>query len=105
SGGYNVYPREIEDALMAHPAVAEAAVVGLPDEKWGETVHAVVALRGQVEVEGLLAFAADRVPRLRRPRTLEIWPALPKSPAGKILRREVRDRCIASREDLAVEVS
>jgi len=105
SGGYNVYPREIEDALMAHPAVAEAAVVGLPDEKWGETVHAVVALRGQVDVESLLLFAADRVPRLRRPRTLEIWPTLPKSPAGKILRREVRDRCVQSREDLAVEVS
>ena len=105
SGGYNVYPREVEDALMAHPAVAEAAVVGMPDEKWGETVHAVVALRGQVDVESLLSFTAERVPRLRRPRTLEIWPALPKSPAGKILRREVRDRCIASREDLAVEVS
>jgi acyl-CoA synthetase (AMP-forming)/AMP-acid ligase II len=93
TGGSNVYPREIEDALTGHPAVREAAVVGLPSERWGEVVHAVVALRpgAQASVEELLAFAADRVAGYKRPRSLAVWDALPKSPANKILRREVRD--------------
>ncbi|SFT87297.1 Acyl-CoA synthetase (AMP-forming)/AMP-acid ligase II [Geodermatophilus amargosae] len=93
TGGSNVYPREIEDALTGHPAVREAAVVGLPSERWGEVVHAVVALRPgeQASTEDLLAFAADRVAGYKRPRSLAVWDALPKSPANKILRREVRD--------------
>ncbi len=93
SGGSNVYPREIEDVLTAHPAVREAAVVGLPDERWGETVHAVVALRpgSQATTDELLAFAAERVAGFKRPRTIAVWDSLPKSPANKILRREVRD--------------
>jgi acyl-CoA synthetase (AMP-forming)/AMP-acid ligase II len=93
TGGSNVYPREIEDALTGHPAVREAAVVGLPSERWGEVVHAVVALRPgeQASTEELLAFAADRMAGYKRPRSLAVWDALPKSPANKILRREVRD--------------
>lgn len=93
TGGSNVYPREIEDVLTAHPAVREAAVVGLPDERWGETVHAVVALRpgSQTTADELLAFAAERVAAFKRPRTIAVWDSLPKSPAEKILRREVRD--------------
>lgn len=93
SAGSNVYPREIEEALSAHPAVLEAAVVGLPDERWGELVHAVVSLRAgaQVGEQELLDFAAGRVAGFKRPRSLAIWPALPKSPAGKILRRDVRE--------------
>jgi acyl-CoA synthetase (AMP-forming)/AMP-acid ligase II len=94
SGGSNVYPREIEDVLEAHPAVREAAVVGLPDERWGETVHAVVSLREGTETTeaAILSFAAERVAGFKKPRTLAIWPDLPKSPAGKILRREIRHR-------------
>ena len=93
TGGSNVYPREIEDVLTAHPAVREAAVVGLPSERWGEVVHAVVALRPGAEAttEELLDFAAARVAGHKRPRSLAVWDALPKSPANKILRREVRD--------------
>ena len=93
TGGSNVYPREIEDALTGHPAVREAAVVGLPSERWGEVVHAVVALRPgeQASTEELLDFAAARVAGYKRPRSLAVWDALPKSPANKILRREVRD--------------
>jgi acyl-CoA synthetase (AMP-forming)/AMP-acid ligase II len=93
TGGSNVYPREVEDALTGHPTVREAAVVGLPSERWGEVVHAVVALRPgeQASPEELLAFAADRVAGYKRPRSLAIWDDLPKSPANKILRREVRD--------------
>jgi acyl-CoA synthetase (AMP-forming)/AMP-acid ligase II len=94
SGGYNVYPREIEDVLVAHPAVSEAAVVGLPNERWGQTVHAVLVLRQPVPVDDILSYAADRVARFKRPRSAEVWKeSLPKSPAGKILRRQVRERC------------
>ena len=92
SGGSNVYPREVEDVLNDHPAVKEAAVVGIPDETWGEIVHAVVAVRSEVSEQELLDFVAERVPRYKRPRSVAIWPELPKSPAAKILRREVREK-------------
>jgi acyl-CoA synthetase (AMP-forming)/AMP-acid ligase II len=95
SGGYNVYPREVEDVLVAHPGVREAAVVGLPDERWGERVHAVVVLRDDVAIEEILDYAAGRVAGFKRPKSGEVWdePALPKSPAGKILRRAIKERC------------
>ena len=96
SGGYNVYPREIEDVLLAHPAVREAAAVGIADDRWGERVHAVVALRFAVPPEELLAFCAERLPSRSRPRSLEFRAELPKSHAGKILRRVVRDELAAS---------
>jgi len=92
SGGFNVYPREVEDALLAHPAVVAAAVVGLADDKWGERVAAAVVVRAPVEPDTLVAHCADRLAGFKRPRTIEIWPDLPTSPVGKSLRREVRDR-------------
>lgn len=92
SGGSNVYPREVEDVLNDHPAVKEAAVVGIPDETWGEIVHAVVAVRSEVSEQELLDFVAARVARYKRPRSVAVWTELPKSPAAKILRREVRDK-------------
>lgn len=101
SGGTNVYPREVEDALTSHPAVREAAVVGLPDDTWGELIHAVVALRAPVDAADLLPYAAERLPRYARPRSLEVWDDLPKSPAGKILRRSVRDAEVNRRRDEA----
>lgn len=91
SGGFNVYPREVEDALLAHPAVREAAVVGLLDQAWGERVHAVVATRAPVAGDELLRFAAARLAGYKRPRSVEVWDELPKSGPGKILRRTVRD--------------
>ncbi len=96
SGGYNVYPREVEDVLLEVDGVVEAAVVGLPDEKWGDRIHAVVAGRADLDVDVLLAHAHARLANYKRPKTLEIWPVLPKSAANKILRREVRDQCIAA---------
>jgi acyl-CoA synthetase (AMP-forming)/AMP-acid ligase II len=95
SGGYNVYPREVEDVLVSHPAVREAAVVGLPDERWGERVHAVVVLREDVAVDDILEFVGGRIAGFKRPKSGEVWeePSLPKSPAGKILRRTIKDRC------------
>jgi len=91
SGGYNVYPREVEDVLLACPGVVEAAVVGIPDEKWGDRVMAVVSGRPELTVEALTAFARDNLAAYKRPKDIEIWPELPKSAANKILRREIRD--------------
>jgi len=95
TGGSNVYPREVEDVLNAHPAVREAAVVGIPDDTWGEIVHAVVAVRSDVTPDELLAFVAERVPAYKKPRSVEIWTELPKSPAGKIMRRTVKEQEVA----------
>lgn len=92
SGGFNVYPREVEDALQSHPMVKEAAVVGVADDKWGEMVKAVVSVRGETTEEELLSFIRERVASYKRPRQVEIWEELPKSSAGKILRKEVRGR-------------
>jgi len=96
SGGFNVYPREVEDVLLSHPAVVEAAVVGIPDEKWGERVTAAVVLRSPADPEEIRAFCTDRLAGFKRPKVVEIWPELPTSPVGKSLRREVRDRMLAA---------
>ncbi|MSP24866.1 MAG: AMP-dependent synthetase [Myxococcales bacterium] len=92
SGGVNVYPREVESALSAHPAVAEAAVVGIPDLEWGERVHAVVELRaGHTCTEAeLLAFLRERLAGPKRPRAVTIVDCLPRNPTGKVLKRELR---------------
>jgi acyl-CoA synthetase (AMP-forming)/AMP-acid ligase II len=76
--------------------VVEAAVVGLPDEVWGERVHAVVSGRAEIDPEALLAHARAHLARHKCPKAIEVWPNLPKSGANKILRRTVRDRVIAA---------
>ncbi len=101
SGGYNVYPREIEDVLLAHEGVVEAAVVGLPDEKWGDRVHAVIAGRPGLDPETVRQFCRERLAGYKCPKNVEIWDALPKSGAGKLLRRAVRDRVIAAADATA----
>jgi acyl-CoA synthetase (AMP-forming)/AMP-acid ligase II len=95
SGGYNVYPREVEDVLLSCEGVVEAAVIGLPDEKWGERVYAVVSCRKNLSVDDVLAHARDRLASYKRPKGVEIWPELPKTSANKILRRAVRDQVVA----------
>ena len=95
SGGYNVYPREVEDVLLAFDGVVEAAVVGLPDELWGDRVHAVIAGRPGLDSKAILAHAAALLANYKRPKSIEIWPELPKSGANKILRRTIRDQIIA----------
>ena len=100
SGGFNVYPREVEDALMAHPQVKEAAVVGLPDEKWGDRVHAVVSLREAVSEAELLAFCSEKLAGYKRPRGLSVVDALPKSPVGKILRRKAREMVLVQAQQV-----
>jgi fatty-acyl-CoA synthase len=94
SGGENVYPAEVESVLYEHPAVAEVAVIGLPDETWGEAVVAVVALKPgtTLDLEELKTFATEKLARYKLPRRLEIVPALPRNPAGKVLKFELRSR-------------
>jgi len=91
-GGYNVYPREIEEVLHEHPAVAEAAVIGIPHDSLGEEVGAAVALKpgATATPEELRAFAKERVAAYKYPRHVWLVAELPKGPTGKILRREVR---------------
>ncbi len=91
-GGFNVYPREVEEVLYGHESVAEAAVIGVPDESHGEEVKAVVALvpgRNATDAE-LIAFCKERLSAYKYPRTVEFMDSLPKGPSGKILKRELR---------------
>jgi acyl-CoA synthetase (AMP-forming)/AMP-acid ligase II len=94
SGGYNVYPREVEDVLISCDGVVAAAVVGLPDEKWGDRVHAVVSGRSGLDVAKLAAVCKEQLADYKRPKGIDIWPELPKTAAGKILRREVKQRLL-----------
>ena len=91
-GGYNVYPREIEEVLYEHPAVAEAAVIGRPDDRLGEEVSAVVALKpGATATEAeLIAFCKERVAAYKYPRTISFLETLPKGPTGKVLKKDLK---------------
>jgi long-chain acyl-CoA synthetase len=92
-GGLNVYPREVEEVLYAHPAVAEAAVIGVPDEEYGEEIKAVVARRAGHESVGadeLVAYCKQRLAAYKYPRSLEFRDSLPKGPTGKILKRALK---------------
>jgi acyl-CoA synthetase (AMP-forming)/AMP-acid ligase II len=102
SGGENIYPREIEEVLYRHPAVLEAAVVGVPDETWGEAVKAVVVLKpGQSATEQeLIDFCKADLASYKKPRSVEFVAALPKTTIGKILRREVKKKYWEGRERL-----
>lgn len=93
SGGTNIYPREVEEVLLEHPAVAEACVVGAPDAEWGEVVVAfVVATDGPVEPAELDAHLVARIARFKRPKRYEFVDELPKNSYGKVLKRELRAR-------------
>src|SRR5215213_7082658 len=94
TGGENVYSREVEEVLYAHPAVAEAAVISLPDPTWGEKVTAVVALRGGASAtpRDIMAACRDRLAGLKTPEDVRFVDELPKNVSGKILKRELRDQ-------------
>ena len=94
SGGENIYPIEVEEVISQHPAVVEVAVIGVPDERWGETVKALVVLApgAAVETDELVAFARERLAGYKLPRSVEFVAELPHSPAGKVLKRELRAR-------------
>jgi len=94
SGGVNVYPREIEELLQSHPSVAEAAVVGVKDDYWGEAVIACVVARTdqQPDAAALEGWCRARLASFKRPKRIEFVPALPRNPSGKILKRVLRDQ-------------
>jgi fatty-acyl-CoA synthase len=96
TGGFNVYSVEVEQALMQHAAVQDCAVVGLPDDKWGERVTAVVQpYPGRnVTAADLRAFVKDQLGSVKAPKQVEIWPDLPRSKVGKILKGEVKARLL-----------
>jgi long-chain acyl-CoA synthetase len=97
SGGSNIYPREVEEVLLRHPAVSEACVIGLPDEFWGEAVKAVVVLKPQAAVtaDEIIAFAGEHMAGYKKPKSVDFVTELPKSSYGKVLKRELRDRYVA----------
>jgi fatty-acyl-CoA synthase len=98
SGGENIYPAEVEEALYSHPAVAECAIVGVPDEKWGEVGTAIVVLRPGVtaDAESLLAHLDGCVARYKIPKYVEFADALPRNAAGKVLKAELRRRVLGT---------
>jgi acyl-CoA synthetase (AMP-forming)/AMP-acid ligase II len=93
TGGFNVYSTEVEQALLSHPEVQDCAVVGLPDEHWGERVVAVVQLRpgGDATMEDLRAHVKARIGSVKTPKHIEGWTDLPRSKVGKVLKVDIRE--------------
>jgi fatty-acyl-CoA synthase len=99
SGGINVYPREIEVVLEAHPAVSECTAFGVPDDRWGESLVAYVVLRdGEgIEPEALIAHCGAQLARYKRPRAVKLVDAIPKTASGKVLKHRLREAYLAGR--------
>ena len=92
SGGENIYPAEVENAIMGHPAVADVAVIGVPDERWGEAVKAIVVKKPGVagEPSEIISFARERIAGYKLPKSVDFIDALPRNPSGKVLRKDLR---------------
>jgi acyl-CoA synthetase (AMP-forming)/AMP-acid ligase II len=100
TGGFNVYPAEVEQVVSSHPAVADCAVVGVQDPDWGEAVTVVVELKpgATLAPKELIDYCRPRLGGVKTPKHVEIWPELPRSAAGKVLRKEIRRRLEKTRE-------
>ncbi len=96
TGGFNVYSTEVEQALMSHPAIADCGVIGLPDEKWGERLTAVLQLRpGQsIDIAELQAYVKGQIGSVKTPKQIEVWDDLPRSKVGKVLKTEIKKQLL-----------
>jgi acyl-CoA synthetase (AMP-forming)/AMP-acid ligase II len=94
SGGENVYPAEVESALYGHSDVADVAVIGVPDERWGEAVKALVVLKQgrPADARGIMEYARGRLAGYKLPKSIDFVDELPRNPSGKILKRALRER-------------
>jgi acyl-CoA synthetase (AMP-forming)/AMP-acid ligase II len=93
SGGFNVYPTEVENALMKHPSISEVGVFGIPDDQWGETVCAHIVLKADktLKADDIIDFAGNHLAHYKKPRRIEFVSFLPRTPSGKVLRRKLRE--------------
>lgn len=94
SGGENIYPREVEEVLYEHPAILEAAVIGIFDDKWGESVKAFVVLKPQEKVSGneIISFCKKNMASYKKPKSVEFMDSLPRNPTGKVLKNKLREK-------------
>ena len=94
SGGFNISPSEIEQVLWSLPSVSDCAVIGVPDEQWGEAVKAIIELKpgAQWDEEAAMSFCRERLGGMKAPKSMEVWDSLPRSSVGKVLKREIRER-------------
>jgi long-chain acyl-CoA synthetase len=100
SGAENIYPAEVESAIFGHPAVADVAVIGVPDERWGEAVKAVVVLKPGAEANeaDILNFSRQRIAAFKVPKSVDFVDALPRNASGKVLKRELKEPYWAGKE-------
>jgi acyl-CoA synthetase (AMP-forming)/AMP-acid ligase II len=98
SGDENIYPAEVEEVLHSHPSVLEAAVIGVPDDRWGETVKAIVVMKAgaTIDEEGLIAFCKERISSYKKPSSVDFVDTLPRNPSGKVLKTELRKQYVGT---------
>ena len=94
SGGFNIYPGEVEQVIWSLPEVGDCAVVGVPDATWGESVKAIVELKpgASFDEAKALAYCRDKLGSMKAPKSIEVWESLPRSQVGKVLKKDIREK-------------